>query len=74
MAGSRDFSGFDVGLNLLVSVLAVGGLGYMIDRWLDIAPLGLLVGGFLGFASWFWHLWRMMKERADQPPDSQKDG
>lgn len=37
-------------IDLVVSVLAVGGLGLLIDRWLATAPFVMLAGLFIGFA------------------------
>ncbi|MGH9715966.1 MAG: AtpZ/AtpI family protein [Candidatus Acidiferrales bacterium] len=34
---------------LVVPMLAGGGIGYLIDRWLHTAPLFMLVLGFVGF-------------------------
>jgi F0F1-type ATP synthase assembly protein I len=57
----RDFSGAEVGINLLVSVLVAGALGYGLDRWLGWAPWGMLGGGALGFAAWLRTVWRLMR-------------
>jgi F0F1-type ATP synthase assembly protein I len=35
---------------LIVATLLGGGLGYLLDRWLHIAPALMLVGGLLGAA------------------------
>jgi len=35
---------------LIVATLLGGGLGYLLDRWLRIAPALMLVGGLLGAA------------------------
>lgn len=54
------FTGMDIGLNLLVSVMACGAAGYGLDRWLGWTPWAMLVGGFLGFGAWLVTVWRMM--------------
>jgi ATP synthase protein I len=50
-----DMSGFARGFRLsseLVAGVAVGALlGWMLDRWLDISPWGLIVFLMLGFAA-----------------------
>ena len=35
--------------DLVVPMVAGGGIGYLIDRWLHTAPLFMLVLGFAGF-------------------------
>lgn len=36
---------------LIVATLLGGGIGYILDRWLHIAPVLMLVGGLLGAAA-----------------------
>ena len=52
---SSDFSGFARGFRLsseLVAGVAVGALiGWLLDRWLGIAPWGMIVFLLLGFAA-----------------------
>jgi ATP synthase protein I len=52
---STDMSGFARGFRLsseLVAGVAVGALlGWMLDRWLDISPWGMIVFLMLGFAA-----------------------
>lgn len=55
------FTGMDIGLNLLVSVIACGAAGYGLDKWLSSAPWAMLLGGFMGFGAWLVMVWRMMK-------------
>ncbi len=50
---SRAMAGFDVGLRVVVSVLACGGLGLALDKWLGTLPWLMLLGLFLGFGGWF---------------------
>lgn len=56
------FTGLDIGLNLLVSVIATGTAGYALDYWQGWAPWGMLAGGFLGFGAWLVTVWRVMKK------------
>lgn len=53
--------GVDVGIQLFVSVLLCGTVGYALDTWLDCKPLGMLVGGLLGFGAWLWGVWKMLQ-------------
>ncbi|HEV2206264.1 MAG TPA: AtpZ/AtpI family protein [Candidatus Acidoferrales bacterium] len=43
---------------MIGSVLAGGGLGYLIDRYAHTAPLFMLVGGGLGLAGGIWEIIR----------------
>lgn len=43
--------GFRLSSELVAGVLVGGGLGWLIDRWLGIAPWGLIVFLLLGFAA-----------------------
>ncbi|MFZ2587831.1 MAG: AtpZ/AtpI family protein [Alphaproteobacteria bacterium] len=61
MDGTQPLRGVDIGLNLIVSVLVVGGVGYGVDVWLSTKPAGMLVGGFVGFGAWLWQVWKTMQ-------------
>lgn len=55
----------------VTSQVAAGALlGWLIDRWLDTAPKGLLTGALLGIAVGLWHLVRgaLRLERQLPPP------
>jgi ATP synthase protein I len=43
--------GFRLSSELVAGVLVGGGIGWLIDRWLGIAPWGLIVFLLLGFAA-----------------------
>jgi F0F1-type ATP synthase assembly protein I len=43
---------------MIGSVLAVGGLGYLIDRYAHTAPLFMLLGGAIGLAAGVWQIVR----------------
>jgi F0F1-type ATP synthase assembly protein I len=43
---------------MIGSVLAGGGLGYLIDRYAHTAPLFMLLGGGLGLAGGIWEIIR----------------
>ena len=50
----------------LVAGAAVGGVaGYLVDRWLDISPIGLVIGFFLGFAAAVYNLMHEMEKNSD---------
>lgn len=40
-----------VGLEFAVAIALFGGIGWLLDRWLQTAPWLLIVGVFLGFAA-----------------------
>jgi ATP synthase protein I len=40
-------------------------IGWLLDRWLGIAPKAMLVMLFLGIGSAFVQIWRISKERAE---------
>ncbi len=48
MAGWHRMTG--VGIEFIVAVGLMGGIGYGLDRWLDTSPWLMLVGGVIGFA------------------------
>jgi len=41
-------------------IIACGGAGYLLDRWLHTSPAFMLVGGALGFAGGMWDLIRRL--------------
>lgn len=41
--------GLAIGLDFLFTLIAGGVIGYLIDRWQGWAPIGMLVGGGVGF-------------------------
>lgn len=61
-----NLTGADLGLNLIVSVLLAGGLGYAADRYFGTLPVWMLVGGFAGFGSWLLTIWRVMNTKRDK--------
>jgi ATP synthase protein I len=40
-----------VGLEFAVAIALFGGIGWLLDRWLQTAPWLLILGVFLGFAA-----------------------
>ncbi len=47
-----------MGLEFAGAVLVLGGIGYLIDRWLGSEPWGMLAGTLLGFAGAMYNLIR----------------
>lgn len=45
-------AGVEVGLRLVVAVMLMGGIGFVLDRYLGSLPGLMLLGGVLGFVSW----------------------
>lgn len=60
--GGSDWSGYVLGLNLLVSVLVCTGIGVVLDKFFGTS--GLLVGLFviLGFAAGMWQIWKKLNK------------
>jgi len=85
-AGAR-FGGlglaFRIGVELVAALIVGVGIGLLIDRWLGIAPWGLVVFFFLGAGAGVLNVYRAMKgygsavgyKRPEerQPPPSEKD-
>lgn len=45
---------------MIAAVLAGGGCGYLLDRWLHTSPVATLVGGLLGLAGGMWEIVRRL--------------
>jgi len=50
-----------LGIELFSAVGVGAGMGYFLDKWLDIAPIGLIVFFFMGVAAGFINLYRFVK-------------
>ncbi|MAI08532.1 MAG: hypothetical protein CMF61_06195 [Magnetococcales bacterium] len=63
--GGSDWSGYVLGLNLLVSVLVCSGIGAVLDRVFETG--GLMVGLFviIGFAAGMWQIWKNLNKDDD---------
>lgn len=61
--GRKPLGGADLGLNLIISVLVAGGLGYAADRYFGTLPLWMLVGGALGFGAWLRTIWVVLNQK-----------
>ena len=51
---------------MVVWVIAGGGAGYFLDRWLYTSPLLMLLGGALGFGGGMWDLIRRLSRNRQQ--------
>ena len=51
---------------MVVWVIAAGGAGYFLDRWLHTSPLLMLVGGALGFGGGMWDLIKRLSRNRQQ--------
>lgn len=49
--GRAEDRGWAVGIEFVGAVLVGGFVGWMIDRWLHIAPIGLVIFLIFGFAA-----------------------
>ena len=49
--------------SLIGAIVGLGGLGYLVDRWLGSAPWGVFVGLLLGFAVGFYELVKAVRSR-----------
>jgi len=38
-------------VELIAGILTWGGLGWLVDRWLQISPWGIIIGGMIGYAA-----------------------
>lgn len=38
-------------VELIAGILTWGGLGWLVDRWLEVAPWGIIIGGMIGYAA-----------------------
>jgi len=54
-------SGYVLGISFVMHVIVGLFMGIGIDKYFDTAPLFLLLFLFLGFASGFRHIWKVMK-------------
>ncbi|MGL4209154.1 MAG: AtpZ/AtpI family protein [Candidatus Adiutrix sp.] len=62
-----------IGLHL-VSGIAVGGImGYFLDLWLETAPWGILIMGFLGIVAGFKNVYTDTKRLVESQKDEQKN-
>ena len=61
--------GFSAAYGLLFTILVGAGLGYGLDSWLHLGPLGTIVGTFLGFAAGLYSLYQAMMADAAKPTD-----
>jgi ATP synthase protein I len=62
--------GFRLSSELVAGVVVGAGLGWLIDRWLGIAPWGLIVFLLLGFAAGVLNVMRSAGVVAGNLPDS----
>jgi ATP synthase protein I len=51
--------GFRVMSEFVAAVVVGGFIGYVIDLWLKVSPIGLIVFGALGTISGFWNVYRI---------------
>ena len=49
--------------SLIGAIVGLGGLGYLVDRWLGSAPWGVFVGLLLGFVVGFYELVKAVRSR-----------
>ena len=49
--------------SLIGAIVGLGGLGYVVDRWLGSAPWGVFVGLLLGFVVGFYELVKAVRSR-----------
>ena len=51
---------------MVVWVIAGGGAGYFLDRWLHASPLFMLLGGAAGFGGGIWDLIKRLSRNRRQ--------
>jgi ATP synthase protein I len=52
---------FTIAADLVGGVMGGAGLGWLLDRWLGMAPLGLITFFFLGAAAGMWNVYRTVR-------------
>jgi ATP synthase protein I len=60
-SGAAQSVGFRIAAELVAAVLVGAGLGYLLDQWLETAPLFLVLMIFLGFAAALMNIYRIVK-------------
>ncbi len=63
-----------LGLHLVSGILVGGGLGLLVDRWLDCNPWGVLVGLVFGIAAGFRNLWQDARLLIRHASDDRQSG
>lgn len=66
-AATNMQTGIKAGTEFVGSLLGGGLLGWLIDGWLDSAPIGLIAGVLVGIVVAFWNLYKMT---LPQPPST----
>ena len=51
-------SGYTLGINFMVSILACAFIGYWADVYFESKPFGVIIGVILGFSAGFWQVWK----------------
>ena len=46
-----------MGFTFVIAVLLFGGLGWLVDGWLNTRPLFAIAGGLFGGVAWFLNLY-----------------
>ncbi|MBL8644539.1 MAG: AtpZ/AtpI family protein [Rhodospirillaceae bacterium] len=60
-SGAAQGVGFKIAAELVASILVGAGLGYLLDQWLETAPLFMVAMIFLGFAAALMNIYRIVK-------------
>jgi F0F1-type ATP synthase assembly protein I len=55
-------------VELMAAVLVWGGVGWLIDRWLESRPWGMGIGVMVGFAAGLYLIW--LRSSDDSTPDA----
>lgn len=45
-----------------ITILAGAGLGFLIDKWLNSKPVGVLIGSLLGISAAFYSLFHLLNQ------------
>tara|TARA_R110000868_G_scaffold262401_2_gene521027 strand:- start:10630 stop:11019 length:390 start_codon:yes stop_codon:yes gene_type:complete len=56
--GGSDWSGYMLGLNLLISVLVCTVIGYYTDKFFQTGGFLVVLFVFIGFSAGMWQLWK----------------
>ena len=67
--------GASLGLTLGAVLVLFTYLGYRLDQWLGIAPVGILAGCLLGLGGGMYHVIRKVSDASKPGPDgAERDG
>ncbi len=61
-------SGWMMTLEFVAATVVWGGIGLLLDAWLDTRPLFVVIGVVVGFCTGLWILWARSTGKLQRPP------